>query len=267
MKLSIFLAGIRASNWLNLYHSISGSTTIQDYELVIVSPYNDNEVPKFVLETENVKHIRDRGCPTRCYQLGLLNSVGEYVIWVADDGVFVPNLAIDQAFELLPKKPKGIVTLRYFEGEVTAKSKQQQEPDSFWRMGVHKILNRLPYVPPNYFLIMIGLMRRDYLMEMGGWDCRFEQPGLSCVDLSARLQNDGADVVLGPKCQNVDHGRGVDRWGIDHMPIERAHKENDKPLFMRVYRSPQDHRIRIDVNNWQTSPPIWRRRFGKLREK
>jgi len=263
LKLSIFLAGIRTSNWLNLYQSISNSTTLTDYELVIVSPYNDNEIPEFIHSTENIRHIRDRGCPTRCYQLALTHSVGEYVIWVADDGVFTPNLAIDKAFSILPQTHKGIVSLRYFEGAVTQKSKKIQEPDSFWRMGVHKMLNRMPYVPPNYFLIMIGLMRRAYLMEMGGWDCRFEQPGLACVDLAVRLQNDGAEVVLGDKCQDVDHGRGVDRWGVDHMPIEMAHKKNDKPLFMREYKRPQQHRIRININNWENVPPIWPRRFGK----
>lgn len=262
LKLSIFLAGIRTSNWLNLYQSIPKCTT-HDYELVIVSPYNDNEIPDFVHEKENIRHIRDRGCPTRCYQLGLIHSRGEYVLWTADDGVFMPNMAIDKAFELLPDHPKGIVTLRYFEGAFTDSNIKKQEPDSFWRMGAHKMLNRMPYVPADYLLVMIGLMRRDYLMEMGGWDCRFEQPGLSCVDLSVRLQNDGAEVVLGGKCQNVDHGRGVDRWGVDHMPIELAHKQNDKPLFLRVYKRPQNHRIRINIENWETAPAIWPRRFGK----
>ncbi len=77
MKLSIFLAGIRTSNWVNLYQSIPNTTALTDYELVIVSPY---DLPPELQGVDNVRLIKDSGCPTRCYQLGLLHSKGDYVV-------------------------------------------------------------------------------------------------------------------------------------------------------------------------------------------
>ena len=120
------------------------------------------------------------------------------------------------------------------------------------------MLNKLPYVPGHYLLIMSALMKRSYLVEMGGWDCRFEQPGLAGPDLSVRLQNDGAEVVLGERCIDVSHERGT----LLHKPIEDAHFQNDRPLFQKIYkRKPSQHRSRIDFDNWKQAPAVWARRF------
>ena len=178
MKLSIFLAGIRPQNWLALYNSIPNATTTpkEAYELVLVSPY---DLPLELQGVSNIRLIKDWGNPTRCYQLGLLNSRGEYVVWTADDGTFSKTLSIDKAFDSIPNHHKGIVVFRYQEGEFTAKV----ETTEWWRMRSHKMLNKLRYVPGHYFLIMSALMKRSYLMEVGGFDCRFEQPGLAGPDL------------------------------------------------------------------------------------
>ncbi len=256
MKLSIFLAGIRVSNWLTFYNSISNATALpkEEYELVIVSPY---DLPPELQNVDNIQLIKDQGCPTRCYQLGLLHSQGEYVVWAADDGTFSSTLAIDKAFEILPPN-NGIVSFKYHEGS-DSKDNQIQSTDQHWRLGSYKFLKRMRHVPNHYFLIMIGLMRREYLMELGGWDCQFEQPGMACVDSSVRWQNCGADVVLGERCLDLAHVyAGVDAWGIDHMPIENAHHQNDGPLFKSKYKHPSGGKI--DVHNWKNAPAIWGRR-------
>ena len=112
MKLSIFLTGIRPQNWLALYNSIPNATVMRqkDYELVIVSPY---DLPPELQNIDNVRLIKDTGCPTRCYQLGALHSQGEYVVWVADDGIFSPGLAIDKGFSVLPNHRKGWVSVAF----------------------------------------------------------------------------------------------------------------------------------------------------------
>jgi glycosyltransferase involved in cell wall biosynthesis len=256
MKLSIFLSGIRVANWLTLYQSIPNATTITDYELVIVSPY---DLPPELADKENVRLIKDNGCPTRCYQLGLIHSQGDYVVWIADDGILSPGLAIDKGFDILPAD-NGIVCFTYYEGSNEI-NRQRQSVDRFWRLGAHKTLRNMKHVPDHYFLIMVGLMRRDYLMELGGWDCRFEQPGVACVDASVRWQLAGANVVLGERCQIVEHCSGVDKWGIDHAPIAQAHNQHDFPLLHRVYKRSQGHRTKINVENWSTAPDVWGRRI------
>ncbi len=255
MKLSIFLAGIRTQNWLALYDSISNVTSLpkDEYELVIVSPY---DLPSELQNIDTVRLIKDWGCPTRCYQLGLLHSRGEYVVWAADDGTFSPTLAIDKAFGSIPKHHKGMVVFRYQEGEFAPKV----ETTEWWRMRSHKMLNRLPHVPGHYFLIMSALMERSYLMEIGGFDCRFEQPGLAGPDLSVRLQNDGAEVVMGENLLNISHERGT----ALHKPIEDGHFKNDKPLFKSIYKHISG-RSKIDFDNWKQAPAVWSRRFPHVR--
>ena len=266
MKLSIFLAGIRPYNWLALYESIPNATTLTDeeYELIFVGPYG---LPPELQGKENVHFIEDWGCQSRCTQLGLLHSRGEYVAWVADDGLFSPTLAIDKAFDIIPKHEKGIVVLKYVEGTTTVeqirdnpkKYRDMAQDESYWRLGGHGPLKKLPYVPNDYFLIMTALIRRDYLMKIGGWDCGFEQIGMGCPDLAIRLQNDGAEVIMGEVFTTLTHLPG--RQG-DHAPIHNAQMKNDLPRFEKMYSDPANaNRSQIDFDNWKQTEEVWSRRF------
>ena len=254
MKLSIFLAGIRPQNWLALYQSIPNSTIITDYELVIVSPY---DLPLELQNIDNVRLIKDWGKPTRCYQLGLLHSRGEYVVWGADDGIFSPTLAIDKAFDIIPGN-KGVVSFKYQEGSPRAKGNKNRNENEWWRLGSFGVLREIPFVPNHYFLIMNALIKRSYFMETGGWDCRFEQLGMAGPDMSIRLQNDGAEVVMGEMFMSVTHEKGTQL----HKPIEDAHKKNDMPLFKQIYTNKSSQsRARVDFDNWKHTPAVWSRRF------
>jgi glycosyltransferase involved in cell wall biosynthesis len=252
MKLSIIMPGIRVKNWLNVYQSIPNTTALpkEEYELVIVSPYN---LPPELQDLDNVRLIKDKGCPTRCHQLGLLHSKGEYVVWGADDGVMLPGLAIDKAFASLPQGEKGLVSMRYGESYKAAKL----EKLSWWRMKNFPLLRRLKHLPNHYMLIMIALIRRDYLMKIGGWDCRFEQPGISSVDLAVRLQNDGAPSVLGEKMWHF----GAEEFGGSQTPVVEAHKLNDTPLLVKIYNHKFSiGRSKIDFDNWKEAEDVWSRR-------
>ena len=257
MKLSISMAGIRHQNWLALYNSIPDATALpkEEYELVIVSPY---DLPPELQKVDNVRLIKDWGCPTRCYQLAALHSQGEYLlVGVADDGVCL-NGAIDKGFNSIPQHHKGVVGFKYHEGNVTAASLATQA-DTYWRFGNHKLYRGLPLIPNRYLLTMIGLVRRDYFMEVGGFDCGFEQPGLALPDLAIRLQNDGAEVVLGEKMMDISHLMGD---AGDHGPVARAFKRHDKKLFVQTYsQASAASRSRIDFDNWKHAPEVWSRRF------
>jgi hypothetical protein len=257
MKLSIALAGIRVPNWAALYNSIPDATAMSkdEYEMVIVGPY---DLPLELQNEPNIRVVKDWGCPTRCYQLAILHSQGEYILTgVADDGVCMNN-AIDKGFDIIPKHHKGVVSFKYHEGNVTSASLATQN-DSYWRFGSHKLHKSLPYVYDHYLLTMIALARRDYLMEVGGFDCRFEQPGLALPDLAVRLQNDGAEVVLGEKMMDISHLIGNSG---DHGPVVQAFHKNDKALYMRTYSHKFcSNRSKIDFDNWKQAPEVWRRRF------
>ncbi len=255
MKLSIIMPGVRVKNWAKVYNSIPNATAMPktDYELVIVSPYN---LPPELRKISNIRFVKDYGCPTRCHQIGLIHSQGEYVVWGADDGLMLPGMAIDKAFAAIPQDKKGVVSLRYGENHKAIKLEQLK----WWRMKSHTLLKKAKYIPKHYMLIMIALIRRDYLIEVGGWDCRFEQPGISCVDLAVRLQNDGAQAVLGEKLWHF-HTEPGERGG-SQTPVIEAHRLNDSPLLVKIYNNKgYCSRARIDFNNWQQSPEVWPRRF------
>ena len=262
MKLSIFMAAIRVSKWKALYDSVPRITSIKDFELVLVGPH---DLPPELKEIPNVRHIKDYGCPSRCYQLGLLNSQGEYVLYAADDGVFSPTMAIDKAFDSRPKHDKGVVSLKYVEGKVTGRrgrrSVARQNSDAFWCINYHKTLTICPYINASYYMIMTGLVRRDYLVELGGFDCRFENPGIGAVDLAVRLQNDGAEVVLGEKFMDIEND-----VSSEHAPIANSQNEHDYPLFIKTYSEKSGAtRSNIDFDNWNDAPAVWGRRFGKVK--
>ena len=253
ITLSIFLAGIRPQNWRKLYDSVRGSTT-KDFELIFVGPNSSEDIANL----PNVKFIKDYGNPTRCYQRGLIESRGDYVTWAADDGHFLNNMSIDNAFsKLLSMGPshKNVVSFKYFEGGID----NVRRSDKFWRMGFHEPI-RAPYVPPNYYLLMNGLMHRDYLMQIGGWDCSFESHAIATCDLAVRVQNDGGRVeMLDEPFMHVDHF--PDDSG-DHAPIYFAHLEHDEPYFRQIYSVPESKlRTSIKNSNWEQSPAIWSRRF------
>ncbi|MHA2279425.1 MAG: hypothetical protein ACXAC5_00840 [Promethearchaeota archaeon] len=253
MKLSIFLAGIRTGEWAALYNSIPRSTSLTDYEFIIVSPYG---LPPELEGKENVKLIKDFGSPSRCYQIGLLHSQGEYAVWAGDDGTFSPTLAIDKALASIPKHKKGVVTFPYSEGHAG------QSDEAWWHLGYHKLLRSCEFIPRHYFLIMSGLIRRDYLMEIGGFDCRFEHSALPCVDLSVRLQRDGAEVIFGEKIQDLALQVGTSG---DHEPIKQAHR-HDKEVLLTIYsNSDSISRAKVPVDNWKNAQEVWVRRFkGEL---
>lgn len=254
MKLSIFFSGIRPENWHKLYSSIPNSTSILNYELIIVSPCN---LPPELENINNVHLIKDWGCPSRCTQLGLLHSKGEYVVWMADDGTLSPTMAIDKALDAIPKHKKGVVMFTYQEGP-------RKMRRGYWMIDFHKPLRKL-YVPGGYFLIMTALIRRDYLVEMGGWDCGFEQIGMGCPDLAIRLQNDGAEVVMGEKFMDMGIIKGR---GGDHAPIVDSLEQNDFSYFDRIYTNPEAKtRIRIDFDNWKQAEEVWSRRFTPDRQR
>lgn len=254
-QISIFLAGIRPQNWTNLYNSVRNSTS-KEFELIFVGPYDpvDN-----ILDNKNVQYIKDHGSSSRCYQLGLLASKYEYVTWAADDGHFLSNLAIDKAFDVLKgmgDSHKNIVSFKYFEGGYD----DSRKTDIFWRMGSHEPI-RAKFIPPQYYLLMNGLMYKDYLLGIGGWDCQFESHGIATCDLAVRVQNDGAKIhMLNEPFMHVSHCPNTTG---DHAPVHFAHIEHDEPLFRDMYNNPiYSERKIIDIDNWNKAPAVWKRRFS-----
>ena len=252
MKLSCILPGIRPGNWKKVYDSLA-DTTKEKYELIIISPY---ELPYSLRSKKNVKLIKDYGSPVRCQQIGLINCTGEWITWAADDGYFLTD-SMDIAFDsLINKKENTVVIGKYHEGQASA----DMNTIKYYRIYTHDA-SRCKYIPTDCLMLMVGLVSRNKIMELGGFDCAFEVLPMAFNDLSLRLYNDKCEFIFQEavmfKCGHFPGTTG------DHAPIHNAQVYFDLPKFKMIYsRQESQQRIKIDIDNWKNVPERWTRRWG-----
>jgi hypothetical protein len=252
-KLSVLVPGIRTHNWKRLYDSIKSSTK-ESFEMIFVGPY---ELPTELQGKENIKFIQDYGTPIRCQQIALTESEGEWITWAADDGYYVEN-ALDDSFSIIENNNdyKTVVFGKYFEGEG---NEEIQDDIQYHKLNFHPA-TRTVYIPMEYMSLNCGVVSRQLLIEIGGWDCSFEVCPMSYADFAIRSQNYGANFIIQDnvmfKCGHMPGTSG------DHAPIHYAQITHDEPLFQQMYNSPEClSRVKIEIDNWKSCPDKWTRRF------
>jgi len=260
---SVLMPAIRTHQWLMMYGSLFNACKEHTWELVLVSPF---DLPAEMTHFDNVKLIKDYGAPTRAAQIGAIQCEGEYMYHCVDDAIFLPD-AIDVAVKSLKTygSRKDVVNMRYREGAMYS---GQTLPAGFWTAHFHDEL-RLPGIPTHYKISLHHFMRMDYFKELGGWDCQYEYINHPLHDLMFRVQADGGRL-FDSSTDATTCNHYVNK-SVDHAPIYDAQTFSDKPKFDAIYSQSGDaaaNRIHIDLDNWQQTPPIWKRRFefkdGKL---
>jgi hypothetical protein len=266
-KLSIILPGIRKDNWLKFYESVVDSFD-GTFEVVIVSPYD--RLPEELRDLKNIVHIKDLGAPARCQQIALVNCTGEFVTWGADDGYFLPNKLTEAVkyWEENAASPIDIVTCKYFEGEKNQQGVLHSTGETELSQDFYYKLNnaaglRSAFIPDDYWILNVGILKTAYAKALGGWDSMFEVTAVSHADFAVRTQRNGSKYHMLPEpifaCTHMPGTTG------DHAPVHYGHIQHDEPLFRKIYQSAQGiSRTKIDINNWQQSPPVWRRRYGDV---
>ncbi len=253
VKLSIIIPSIRSEKLLALYDSIEKSCSYT-FEIIIISPYRI--LPIFVNNPE-IKWIESRANPTICQQLGLIAATGDYVLFAWDDGLFEP-LSIDKMFGLLGRHYGENVAIsgKYIEGDTAP---DYMNSNDYYMIKTHtKAASSL--LPDDFMLVNTGLISRETLLSLGGFDCRFESTAISAVDMAIRLQLHGVKVILSDdivlKCSWLEGDAG------DHAPVNAA-VENDFNLLHKKYRQPIfSKRIIIPLDNYKQQPKVWDRRFS-----
>lgn len=248
-KLSIIMPAIRVENWVDLYKSIVSSCS-HSFELILVSPY---KIPDILERSANIKYVKDFGSPNRCFNIALSLAEGEYCTWGADDGIYQDGV-LDKAINILDnsKNYKKIVSMSTVEAA-------RHYSEEFCFINKHKEISS-PYIPDNYRLLALGMMRTQYFKELGGIDCKYETHAIGHIDLSIRAQNDGAEIqFLQDICMRLSHMPGISG---DHAPMHYAQTEHDEELYRTLYRDQNyKHLNRLDLFNWKNSPQVWARRF------
>ena len=252
MKLSILLPSIRIGNIPRLHESIAEATK-ESFELIVVSPY---DIPRRVLNLPNLKYIRDFGSPVRCQQIALTHAEGDWIAWAADDGYFLPG-SLDVAFNsLADKDDKTVIIGKYYEG----KHSSDMEGMKYYYIYTHDA-SRCRYLPQDCLMLMVGLVSRRELVEIGGFDAGFEALPMAFNDVSIRLYNDKCKFIFQQEVMfKCGHMPGIEG---DHAPIHNAQTYYDLPRFKMIYsREESKQRIKIDLDNWKKAPGVWHRRFN-----
>lgn len=248
-KLSVLLPGIRPGNWRRLYDSIDYSCGSEKWELVIASPY---ELPTDIKYKGNVKWIQTWRCPTAAQQQALIASTGEYVSWAADDGTFLP-CALSIGLKSLYTENNTVVCGKYNEG---APNPEMAEINYYY-IATHNA-SRCAGIPKDCLMLMVAIVPREILIEIGGLDCRFEALPMAFNDWSIRIYNKGCKFIFQKEqmftCSHMPGHVG------DHGPIHNGQVLHDEPVFRGLYAS-DTKRVNIDINNWKETEEVWKRRF------
>lgn len=249
-KLSIIVPAIRDYNWKRLYNSIDQCCKYE-FELILIGPH---DLPEELKDRKDIVCIKDYGSPARCMNLGVTYATGDLITWSADDGIAISpehfNEAVQKSFNNIQKGKKYILTTKYYEATQTI------QPDSYYDLC--KAYPSSPFIDLNWKILNTAFMSREYYMEIGGCDAvNFSVSCMTLADLSVRTQRDGAKVELYPHpIWEFDWSPG----SIEHLPIENAQNNEDWPRYRELHNTDKD-RIKIDFNNYQQSPEIWKHRF------
>jgi len=256
--LSIVVPAIRVPKWPKFYESIEKSCKNYAWELILVSPF---DLPEELKSKTNIKLIKDYGHPTRCLQLGLFEAEGALFFHTTDDALCYED-AIDEAIDFFMKNCnyKDVVNMRYKEGANYSGVTMQE---GYWNAWFHGPL-QLSGIPIDYKISLHHMLKTDYVIELGGYDCLFEHANFCLHDMMFRLQYDGGRIFDSPKeITTCDHYIGKT---VDHGAIYDSHMENDQPLFTKMYSDPDvlKNRVKIDINNWASQSAVWTRRFKTI---
>ncbi len=255
MKLSVICPSIRPHNLKVLYDSI-GQAFSGEYEFIVIGPF---DLPDTLKDIPNVKWIQDWGSPVRAQQIGLVNSIGEYITWVADDGILLSK-SIDKSFELLEGKDyKTVIMGKYREGDGDT---DPMVRDEYYVLNNHAG-SIVQFMPENTLMLNCGVVSKQILLELGGWDAKtFQVCPYAYHDLAIRLQKYGCPFIIQQeemfKCSHMPDHQG------DHSSIHIAQLYFDEPVFKEIYNHPYfSKRIAISIDNWKEAQPRWERRFGR----
>lgn len=253
-ELTVIVPGIRDENWERLFNEATLASKRYTLEFIFVGPRPPNPT---LMAKHNVKYIKDFGTPTRSLHIGTLIAEGQYFTWLADDA-WVYEESLDSAMDLLMHRDpkKDMIGIRYSEG---TNHSGACPPDVYWTSNHHPNFH-LPGIDRDYAICGVLLMDLDFYNYMGGLDCAYEHVNMNVHDFAIRAQRNGSHLYMSPHLvMNCDF---EPNRTPQNSPVIAAYVENDDPLFRKHYAVMGERPLRIDINNWKQTEPVWRRRFS-----
>ena len=264
---SIILPSIRPQFLETVYAAFQDSCKEHTWELVITTPF---DIPTEIKRRNNVKVLTSHAPSTVALQMALQMCNAEFIHDAVDDHFELPG-TLDGAIRLHKETltSKDVVNMPYIADSnvidkltLNPKSNIVAWPEVLWNAWHFEEL-RKPGIKSDWKLAPIFVMKLDYLLSIGGFDCRYEYWNHPLHDLMFRVQADGGKIVnYTDTCAAGTHYPGHD---YDHGPVHDAQLGPDINLFNSVYEKEDgaSSRIKINYDNWKDQPDVWERRFNK----
>ena len=254
-QISLIIPGIRPEMYQGVYDSFL-QCWHGTFEIIFVCPHKP--VPMKTVKRGEVRFIEDYGCPSRALQLGWLSAKAEWVSFGTDDATYSPDV-MNKAWKILHSNEfnyKTFVTCPYTESDHW--SKWMLTP-FYYMAGFHAGVRHWN-IPLNTTLYMYGLISKQLMTEIGGFDTKYESMALTYVDLSLRMRFHGCKGIIGK--DKICHCVWQNKEQSDHSPVHHACVDHDIPLLRGIYFDRKfKPQVKIDVNNWQNVAARWPRRF------
>jgi len=196
VKISLFASSNRCHLWPEFFKSLQSNTI--PFEVVFAGDADDRNLvgynPQVWLpENGSFKYIRTGFIkPAQAYEVARRACTGELINWTADDCEYSP-MALDRIYDFFMSlnQPKAVVSVKTNENDTNNDPCEQRLKGP-----------RTPIMAP------LGVMRRDFLEELGGIDRRYVC-GQYENDIVMRASNEsGLPVFLFyDACIKIDHLR------------------------------------------------------------
>jgi hypothetical protein len=254
--ISIIVPTIRPNLWKRFYNSILDSCKKCDWELIFIGPFADESL---LSNDCRIKFIKSYSNPTTCFQIGIASAKNSLLYFTSDDSVLYPDALDICVFDFIQFcKTNDVLNVRYREGKNFG---QYEFPMAYWIAGSYPHVYGQKFVNRNWGLAIQSICDREFFINFGGFDCRFQFSNHAHADFSFRLQNFGGKVYHS-RCEiaNLTHIEGETG---DHAPVKNAQEIDDTNLFNEIWNNVSDRKI-IEFNNYlEFKDKIWSKRFKK----
>ena len=252
--ISLLIPAIRTPNWKTLYDSVFLACKKYKWQIIFVSPF---DLPEELRDKENIKLIKSLGSVTRCVQIGVPKCDSDLFFLTVDDCTFAED-SLDAALDKFKEKCSFTDAMAMMYGE----GGNLMDP-KYWSVSSIGNLCHLPGIDNTWKIANQCIMHKEYFIELGGLDCRFEYLDKPIHDFMFRLQRAGGKIEVAPKHCCI--ASWFETTSGDHAPIHHAQIDHDTPLFNAMYCDPNTYqeRIKIDFKNYLEYDKIWKRRFSK----
>lgn len=228
MKVSLFASAVRPGLWDEFLKSVVNSK--HEVEVVFAGPTASDVVKPFEDRYPFFRHIHTEDIkPAQAYEVALRACTGDLVQWTADDAEYRGPIIDESAEYWQSRKERKLLF-----------SLHTMENGSLLDMRGHSFFGNDPSTP---LMAPLGLMSREYLMELGGIDQRYIS-GQYENDIAMRVMADGGSVEI------------FSRPGC-FVQLEHSKKHGPSTRFWTSY----DHDRKILEGSWSRGKTVSMTRF------